>query len=209
MRNVLLALTLTLVASPLMAQIDVAVWGSWLEPQGDNVFEDPVDPGAGTELEFDRAAGFGISANLHWGSRLSTELAAYAVSADTEITTSGGPVFDLGSLDLTPITATLQFHFNRGGFVDPYIGAGAGYILANDLSSDDLDALEIGDIEIDDEITWLLNAGLDFGFTPNFGVVVDAKYLEFEPASRAVGDLEDTDIAIDPLLLSLGLRWRY
>ncbi|HVR43292.1 MAG TPA: OmpW family outer membrane protein [Thermoanaerobaculia bacterium] len=203
------ALILGLLAAPSFAQIDVAAWATWMEPQGDRLSSDPADPTAISEIAWDAETGFGFSANFHMGRALSVELAAYAVGADAALVAPGGPQFDLGALDLTPVTATLQWHFARGARIDPYVGVGGAWILAEDLSSADLDALGIGDVEVDDEFTWLINAGLDFSVTSSLGIVLDGKYFPFEPATRAAGDPIDTDLAVDPLLLSVGLRWRF
>ena len=208
-RWILAAFAFITLALPAQAQIDIAVWGSMLETQGDNVFEDPLDPDFDAELSFDSNIGFGASANIFWTERVSTEIAAYAVDADTTLSFPGGPDFDLGPLELTPITGTLQFHFAPRSTISPYLGVGVAHVLSNEFSSDDLDLLEIGEIDVDDETTWLANAGLSFSITPSFGIILDAKYFPFEPATRAAGDTEDLDIEINPLLLSAGLRLRF
>lgn len=206
MKSLRITLLLALVAAlPAFAQtpVDVNVFASWVDAQGDNVFDD------GVETEFESGDGVGVSANLFWGKRVSTELSASKLTLDAGLNVDGVPTFDLGSVDLTPIALTLQFHFARDSVIDPYVGAGAAWVLADDLESNDLDLLEIGAIEVDDEITYVLNAGLGVRLTRNFGLYLDGKYIPLEPATRAPGDEEDLDLEINPLIFSAGLRFRF
>ncbi|HEY0592619.1 MAG TPA: OmpW family outer membrane protein [Thermoanaerobaculia bacterium] len=194
-----------LAALPALAQapVDVNVFASWVDAQGDNVLDE------GVETNFESGTGFGIGVNWFWGPRFSTELSASALSLDAGIDFDGEPTVDLGSVDLTPIIGTFQFHFARDSVIDPYVGVGAAYVLADDLESDDLDELEIGAIEVDDEITYVLNAGLGVRLTDTFGLYLDGKYVPLEPATRAPGDEEDVDLEINPLIVSAGLRLRF
>jgi outer membrane protein W len=198
-----------LMSAPLAAQnagVDVGVWGSWANMGGPTRFEDDD-----SLVEFDDASGFGISANFFWGRRISTELAVYSISTDG--TLAGGPPIpftaDLGSLNLTPITATLQLHFAPHATFAPYVGAGIAHVIAGRLESTDLDLLGIGTVEVDDETTWHANAGINFRITPNFGIGVDAKYISLRAASRAAGEVADVELELNPLIISLGARFRF
>ena len=206
MKSIRIALLLTLAAAlPLLAQapVDVAVYASWVDAQGDTVFDE------GVETKFESGDGFGVAVNWFWGQRVSTELAASALTMDAGLDFDGVPTIDLGSVDLTPITATLQFHFARDRMIDPYLGAGVAWVMAGDLESEDLDELEIGEIEVDDEVTYVLNAGFGVNFTREFGLYLDAKYIPLEPATRAADDPEDVDLEINPMILSAGLKFRF
>lgn len=212
MKSLRILLLLGLFAAlPALAQtpVDVLVFGSWVDAQGDTAFDE------GLEMDFESGTGFGVGVNWFWGDRVSTEFAASAVSLDAGIEEGEGesddeePLVDLGSADLTPITVTFQFHFARDSFIDPYVGVGAAWVMADDLASDDLDLLEIGSIEVDDEVTYVLNAGLGVRFTDRIGLYLDGKYIPLEPATRAAEDPEDVDIEINPMILSAGLRFRF
>ncbi len=200
-----------LAALPALAQapVDVSVFASGVDAQGDTPFE------GGLEADFESGTGFGVAVNWFWGQRLSTEFAASAVSLDAGLEAADEAadedefLIDLGSADLTPITATLQFHFARDRRIDPYVGAGVAWVLAGDLESEDLDLLEIGKIELDDEITYVLNAGLGVRITDHFGLYLDGKYIPYEPATRAEGDEQDVDLEITPVIYSAGLRFRF
>lgn len=206
MKSLKIALLLVLVAAlPSLAQapIDVNVFASWVDAQGDNLLDE------GVETRFESGDGFGVSVNWFWGQRLSTELSASALTMDAGLDLDGEPLVDLGSVDLTPIALTLQFHVARDSVIDPYLGVGAAWVLADDLESTDLDLLEIGTIDVDDEITYVLNAGLGVRLTRGLGLYLDGKYIPFEPATRAVGDAEDVNLEITPMVFSAGLRLRF
>jgi outer membrane protein W len=210
MKSLRIALLLVaLAALPAFAQapVDVSVFASWVDAQGDMLFED------GSETDFESGDGFGVAVNWFWGQRFSTELSASALTMDAGLllpVDAGEPfLFDLGSVDLTPITATLQFHFARDSFIDPYVGVGAAWVMADDLESDDLDQLGVGPIEVNDEVTYVLNAGFGVRLTNFFGLYLDGKYIPLEPATRAIGDEEDIDLEINPLIVSAGLKFRF
>ena len=211
MKTMKTAFLITLLAGlPALAQtpVDVSVFASWVDAQGDTAFEE------GLEADFESGTGFGVAVNWFWGQRLSTEFAASAVSLDAGLEAADESdaeefLIDLGSADLTPITATMQFHVARDSRIDPYVGVGAAWVLADDLESQDLDLLEIGAVEIDDEFTYLLNAGLGVRLTNTFGLYLDGKYIPLEPSTRAAGDSEDVDIEINPMIFSAGLKFRF
>jgi outer membrane protein W len=206
----LLVLLAFLVSAPLAAQgnvgVDLGVWASWTRMAGPTEFELEQ-----AELTFDDANGFGISANFFWGRRISTELAVYSLRSDAVLTGSGNLPYalDLGSMNLTPITGTLQFHFAREAFLSPYVGVGVAHVIVGNLESDDLNLVGIGPIDVDDEFSYVANAGLSLRLTPNFSLGLDAKYIPLRPGSRALGDVQDVELRIDPLIVSVGARFRF
>lgn len=184
--------------------VDVAVFGSWIDVQGENTFEDEF----GLTTDFDSGDGFGVAVNWFWTDRLSTELSASALRTRAGLALDGERVVDLGSMDLTPISLTLQFHLAPRSALDPYLGVGAAWVLADDLESQDLRELGLDRIEIDDELTYVLNAGVGVRLTRSFGLYLDGKYFALEPATRAPGE-EEVDLEINPLVVSAGVRLRF
>lgn len=199
--RILMLLTVALCSTPMFAQMgELGLWVA--TSQVDETREDDV------LVTFDDARGFGISLNQYFGS-FSGELAATALTQSGKITADGVDDIDIGDLDLLPITATLQYHFAKGARVSPYIGGGLAYILADDLNSDDLDAIDIGTVEIDDELTYAAQAGLDINFTPRFAIGVEAKYIAFTPESATAGDDEPVDLELNPIIFSAGVKLRW
>lgn len=201
MRLALAALLLVAVALPLAAQSnDLGLWVAAAQV-GDTDAE-------GVTIEFDDARGFGASLNHFWTDRFSTEIGATALRSD-----DGGLSIDrqrllrTGELKMIPITVAAQWHFNRHARFDPYVGAGVAYVLTDDLQSDDLDAVDIGTVEIDDGIGWVAEAGGTLAISNRFGVAFDAKYIRFRPDSGPPGDT--VKLELDPLVLSAGVRIRW
>jgi outer membrane protein W len=205
MKSLKITLLLVLVAAlPALAQapVDISVFASWVDAQGDTIFAE------GPETNFESGDGFGVAVNWFWGRSLSTELSASALKMDAGLDLGGEPFVDLGSIDLTAISLTFQYHFARDSVIDPYLGVGAAWVMVEDLESDDLDLL-FGPLEADDEFTYVLNAGLGIRLTQSFGLYLDAKYMPLEIATRAAGDTEDTKLEIDPMIISAGIRIRF
>ncbi|MHB0968386.1 MAG: OmpW/AlkL family protein [Thermoanaerobaculia bacterium] len=193
-------------AAPAFAQdspVDFTIWGSWVDMQGSN------DLGNGFETDLESGSGFGVSTNIFLTDRLSTEIAIFALRSDAALTLDGAFPIDLGRVDLLPVSVGVQFHPAGTSRFDPYIGAGVAYVMADDLESTDLDNVGIGTIEIDDEVTWMANAGLGFLFTDSFGVALDARYMPFEPASKSSLTGGKQDLELTPLVVSAGLRFRF
>ena len=156
----------------------------------------------GTTLAFDRGRGFGGSVEHVAGEHVSYELAATWLRYDGTLRLDPATSADLGSLRLLPISATARWHFApRGERVDPYVGAGAAYVFAKDLSSSDLDALGIGRVDVESKVCWLANAGVALG-----RFFLDGKYF----SDRPNGGPPDGRVRLNlkPVVISAGFRWR-
>jgi len=120
-----------------------------------------------------------------------------------------GPVAGLGNLgDEKPgfFTATAQYHFNRGGTISPYVGAGVSYLYFADL-----DDGAVADLHIDDAWGTALQAGADVRVSGRWSVFVDAKKLFIDTnASGLLGGAPITaDAKVDPWILSAGVGFRF
>ena len=184
MKPVVIAITLLVVfaAAPLAAQdraVDLTIWGTSADVQGSNRFSDTFD------TDFESGDGFGLSANIFMTKHFSTEIAAFAVSSDASLAIPDVAPLSLGSVDMTPVMAGVQFHILGQSRFDPYIGAGAAYVMADDLESNDLDVVGVGAVDLENELTYYLNAGVGFHFTPWFALVADGRYIPYEPSSKS------------------------
>ena len=175
-------LLLLTIALPLAAQTEVGV--SIARARADST------DASGTTISFDRGRGFGASVSF-----ASFELAAMSLRYDGALRLDGSSA-SLGSLRLMPITLTRQWHFGPA-----YIGAGAAYVKAKNLSSSDLDATGIGTIDVESKACWVAGAGVVYG-----RFFADAKYLDYRPESNAAGNRVRLDLK--PVVLSFGLRFK-
>lgn len=201
-----IALLLLLVGTPLFAQdrnVDLTIWASSVDMQGTNEFE------GGFETEFEDGNGVGATLNFFWNDHLSTELGVFSLSSDAGLAFEGLEPVSLGEVELMPVTLGVQFHILGASRFDPYIGAGGAWVTANDLESTELDDLGIGNVELDDEVTWFANGGVAFAITPHFGVALDARYIPYDTTSRSTLTGVEEDFEVTPLFLSAGLRLRF
>jgi outer membrane protein len=180
----------------------------WLDPTGGGTFEDLADP---TDLDFEAETGYGIAANIFFGGRVSTEFAIARIQPDATITRrrATGDV-GTGNLQITPLTAVLQFHFAPNGFIDPYIGAGAAYVL---YEFDAQGVSNIDQIDFDDDVGLAVNAGLGIRLGDRFGINIDGKYVPIESDATAivVGTNQERSgqFEVSPIIISAGLSLRF
>lgn len=204
MKKSLLAI-LFLCAPLLFAQdrnVQITVWASQVDMQGDS------DLGDGFEFDFDDGGALGASANFAVNRFLSIEGSVFAIRSDAVLAFDGAAL-DLGSVDLVPFTLGAQLHLLGDSRFDPYIGAGAAYVVADDLNSTDLDTLGLGRIELDNEVSYYVNAGLSVRIAGGFGLTIDARQIQYEPRSRSTATGVEQDLELSPRLLSIGLRLRF
>lgn len=206
-------LLLLIAAVPLSAQdraFDLTGYASWVDTSSEGTLDEstanPVD------INFDGTLGYGIAANIFWGGRLSTEFAI--VRVETDVSVRQRAVNNAGDTqaEMMPITAVLQFHLAPNGRFDPYVGAGAAYVLIDDVDAPgELSNLDFESLDFDDDVGLALNAGLGVKLTDNFGLTFDAKYVPLESSATAVrtGGATDVKFDINPVILSAGLSLRF
>ena len=203
-KSVLLMMAL-LVAAPLFAQerrSTVTVWASQVDMEGENAFD------GGFETDFDDGNALGASMNFFVARMFSVEASVFGIKSDAALGFEG-TALDLGSVDLVPITLGVQLHPFGSSRFDPYVGAGGAYVMADDLNSNDLDTLGLGRIELENELTYYLNAGVGFQITEGFGLVIDGRYIPYETSSRSSRTGGEQDLEFAPRILSAGLRFRF
>lgn len=199
-------LLLVMAGAPLLAQqrnIQVTIYASQVDME-DNAFD-----GEAFQMEAEEGRALGAGANWFVTRHLSAEGAVFGIRSDAGLLFEDAAAIDLGSIDLNTVSLGVQFHVLGQSRFDPYIGAGGAYVMADELNSRDLDTLGLGSIELDDEVTYYLNAGLGFQITPGFGLVVDGRMIPYEPTSRSTATGVEQDLELSPRILSVGLRLRF
>ena len=210
MRYVVTALLALALTVPVFAQhrsFDLTANAVWVDPTNSGSFEDLADP---TTIDFDGNVGYGAAANVFFSDRLSVEFAISRVDTDTTVrrravTTPGG------NLEMMPVTGVLQFHFAPNGVIDPYLGAGAAYVLFDDVADNGVSGLE--KIDFEDDAGLAINAGIGIRLGQRFGIVLDGKYVPLESNAKAVvlgtGQTSEGKVDISPIILSGGLSLRF
>ena len=196
----LLSLVLAFLAGSLFAQSnDVGVWYS-----STRLSTTTAD---GSDVKFNSGHGYSASYNHFWCSRFSTDFAYASFRNNGHIRVNGENVLDLGRLTTKVGTAIAQWHFSRGGFLDPYAGAGAAYVKSGTLNSRDLALSPIGSVEIKKKWGWAANAGVNLNFSHSLAVAIDGKYVPYKPDSTSAGS--SLKIKLNPTILSAGVRFRF
>lgn len=160
---------------------------------------------ADVDFNFDEDLGYGVSFNHYWTDSFSTDFAVHRLTADLDLDIAGEPTLELGELEASAYTAIAQWHFRRASRFSPYVGAGLAYVRGSFDAVDD----EEGEasFDFDPETTWVANAGVDVNLTDRFAIVLDGKYVQWEPVAEGDGDDESLDVS--PLMLSAGVRVRF
>ena len=120
---------------------------------------------------------------------------------------------DLGDVWLLPPTLTLQYHFDTGTAFKPYIGAGVNATLF--FGEDEGDVAD--GIDYDLAFGPALQAGFDYdldGQPGGWALNGDIKKIWLNTDvtvdfSTALGAAVDADVDIDPLVIGLGLGYKF
>jgi outer membrane protein W len=205
MKKVVLVL-LFLFCVPLFAQdrnLTLTVYASQVDMEGETEFDD------GFTADFDDGKALGAGVTFPINRWFAVEGAVFAMRSDMTLNFEDAAL-DLGSVDLVPFTAGAQVHFlGSESRFDPYVGAGGAYIVADDLNSADLTTLGLGRIELDDELTYYVNAGIGIRIAGGFGIAIDGRQIQYEPSSRSTVTGVEQDLDLSPRLLSVGLRLKF
>lgn len=195
-----LVVALALVALPLAAQSnEVGAWYTHAKLSSTG--------SSGSAVQFGSANGWTVSYNRFWTQTLSTEFTYSQVKADGGIDVAGTRALNFGKTAIKPVTVNIEWHFLRGFFISPYVGAGGAYVKMDNLSGSDLDVAGVGPIKVDSKFGWDAGAGVDILIGHNFAISVDGKYIPYEP--NASGPLASEKLKLNPTLYSAGVKFRF
>ena len=108
----------------------------------------------------------------------------------------------IGTFKHLPPTLTLQYHFAPGANVRPYVGAGVNYTRFSSVN------LPAG-VDIDRNSFGLaLQAGVDIPLSRNLSLNFDIKKVQIRTDVLAAG-AKIGAFKADPLLIGVGLGWRF
>jgi len=210
---VLAILALTTPASAQSRFVDVIGRASWVDLGASSAFEGgQFDQ---SQVEFDSEVGYGVAVNFFLGDRISLELGASVFQPQATLTSDNPavPFLTRGTLEMIPITGVLQFHILPSSRFDPYVGAGAAYVLFDQLDKrEDIGNVGIERLDFEDNAGLALNAGINIGFGANLALNLDAKYVPVESSAEAVfvvGPNSTAEVAVNPLIVSAGLAFRF
>lgn len=134
-------------------------------------------------------------------------IAAELIAATSKHDMDAGTL-DVGSAWILPPTVTLQYHFTPDSAFSPYIGAGLNYSM---FYGEDADA-GFNNLDVDGGFGWAVQAGFDYWLNDNWGLNVDAKYIDLDvdvDVNMGSTPLTAKDVELDPWILGAGVSYRF
>jgi outer membrane protein len=116
------------------------------------------------------------------------------------------PFGKLAETTYGPACLTLHYRPISEGTFQPFIGAGAAYMIV--FSADDA---AFQDVEIDNDLGPVVEIGTDIMLTPRYGLFLEAKkaFLRTEARGSFAGAPVAGDVRLDPWAVSLGGVFRF
>jgi outer membrane protein len=115
----------------------------------------------------------------------------------------------LGSTRAGSVNFLLQYHFTQFGAFQPYAGVGVGYVANLANISDGI----LTNFSFDQNFSFVLQAGADWMFTPNWGVFIDGKksFYSTDAQGFVLGTAIPvrTHIQLDPWRAFAGITFKY
>lgn len=110
----------------------------------------------------------------------------------------------LGHVWLLPPTLTLQYHILPKYKIDPYVGAGINYTFFYNAKPK-----TVTSIKYSDNVGFALQAGADINLNPRWLINVDVKKIFLKTKVRTTGPAVRTTAHIDPLIVGVGVGYRF
>lgn len=129
----------------------------------------------------------------------------------------GGAISGLGHVGdtwLLPPTLLAQWHFLPKGKIRPYVGAGINYTITySESSTQALDDALGGptEVELGNSFGWAVQAGVDVDIAENWFLNFDIKYIDINVDADFTtgGTKRSTDVGIDPVVVGVGVGYRF
>lgn len=109
----------------------------------------------------------------------------------------------IGSLKHLPPTLTAQYHFDTNSQFKPYLGAGLNYTAFSSVH------LDVPNASIERSSFGLaLQAGVDIEIQKNLYLNLDIKKVQIR-TDLTIGGANQGTVKVDPVLVGIGLGWRF
>jgi outer membrane protein len=129
---------------------------------------------------------------------------------------------DVGDINVLPPSVIAVWHFKPDSNVRPYIGAGLNYTIFFDGGTTDqftstMDTVLGGgvtstDVSVDNELSIIIQAGVDIDINNDWYVSLDAKYIDMDTTATVEvngADAATIDFDVNPLILGVGVGMRF
>ena len=115
---------------------------------------------------------------------------------------------DIGKFKHLPPTLTLQYHFMDQGALKPYVGAGLNYTRISDVSFAPAVETALHPSVGKDSFGLAFQIGADYEISKGTYLNLDVKKVQIKTDVRSAGT-KVGDFKVDPLLIGLGIGWRF
>ena len=113
----------------------------------------------------------------------------------------------IGSATYGSLMALAQYHFNRGGQISPYLGAGIAYNVTFATSPN----FPVTSLSIDNGFAPVLQAGVDFKVADHISLFADVKKEFYTAHASTIGGLPPTSnyVRLDPWIVTAGVGFSF
>ncbi|WP_005036160.1 OmpW/AlkL family protein [Holophaga foetida] len=170
------------------------------------VYLDPADKsesiagvGASDRLHVESRTIPGVDVSYFFTPHLAAELSlTYSQKHDVKLDGT-----KIGSFKHLPLTLMLQYHFAPKATLDPYLGVGVNYTRISSVK------LLGGSADLEND-SWggALQAGVDYKIDKNWSLNFDIKKVQIR-SDGYIGGAKFSQIKIDPLLIGVGVGYRF
>jgi outer membrane protein len=161
-----------------------------------------IDPNA--DVSVDNAYVPELDITYFFNNNIAVELIAAVTPHEVKGSAGALAGVDVGDVWLLPPTLTLQYHFDIGNGIKPYVGAGVNYtVFFNE------DAKGVDNFDLENSFGWALQAGVDIHLRDNWFFNVDVKKLWLETDAEVNGGAIAGDVEINPWIVGVGLGYRF
>ena len=186
---------------PALAQTDVAVKLSGASYSSTDL---ALDPAGTAKVTFKNKLGYGASVSHYWTNHIAGEFEIHSLNSDLNIRFPDESI-NAGELRILSFSGVAQWHFTSAPRIDPYAGGGFAYMIGTFYPSAESGGTE--SVHLEDEFTFVANAGVNFRVAPRTSIGFDARYIRYRPTDSESGDEGRLDV--NPLIYSVVMRYRF
>ena len=171
----------------------------------DVIADDASSNSAGGAAKVDYSLVPEVDFSYFFNKHFAVELIA-GVSQDEISATSNGFPLAIGEAWMAPVMLALQYHFEVGYGIKPYVGGGINYtVFFNEKEGD------LGPLKIDNALGWALQAGVDIHLRDNWYLNFDVKklWLDTEATVNTLGGPIKADVSVEPWIVGAGIGYRF
>ena len=158
------------------------------------------------------STGLGLTINNKWipevdisyffSPQISTELIlTYPQEQTIHSSAVGG---DIGTFKHLPPTLTVQYHFMDQGAFKPYVGAGVNYTRISNVSFIPAAPATLSK----DSVGLAFQIGADYEISKGMYLNLDVKKVQIK-TDVSLSGVKKGEFKVDPLLVGLGIGWRF